>query len=148
MPIEKMIMGTPTYGRGLHMPEPDCEEQGTPCEYDPDATTAPGEEASSRQEDGYQTGFYCPGITGFPMGPYTRQMGHYGYLEILQLDVNDTLVFLPDAVPHEWTHVWDECYQSPHMHNGPYWLGYDDEQSVAVKAAYTNSLGAAGVMIW
>ena len=32
--------------------------------------------------------------------------------------------------------------------NGPYWIGYADEESVANKVRYANFLDIAGVMVW
>ena len=34
------------------------------------------------------------------------------------------------------------------MHNGPYWIGYDDEASLAIKAEFVNHLGIAGAFVW
>ena len=34
------------------------------------------------------------------------------------------------------------------MHNGPYWIGYDDEASLAIKAEFANHLGLAGAFVW
>merc|ERR1711997_346713 len=75
------------------------------------------------------------------MGPYTRQDGIWGYLEILQAFNNDTLINLPGAQPHGWTTVTDDCYDAPYAYNGPYWISYDDEESVALKTQYANLLG-------
>lgn len=76
-PAEKMILGMPTYGRGVQLVDPDLN------------------------------GLFCPADDGFPMGSYTRQKGHYGYLEVLQLFHNTTYDYLPEAVPGEWTVVRD-----------------------------------------
>jgi GH18 family chitinase len=32
--------------------------------------------------------------------------------------------------------------------NGPYWIGYDDEESFTVKSKYINFKGLAGAMLW
>jgi len=79
---------------------------------------------------------------------HTKQMGHYGYLEVLQLLDNDTYLYLPEAEPHEWVVHVDECHHTPYITNGPYWIGYDDVDSFTYKAKYANFLGAAGVMVW
>ena len=34
------------------------------------------------------------------------------------------------------------------LDNGPYWISYDDEQSVALKTKYANFLGLAGSFGW
>ena len=54
---------------------------------------------------------------GIPAGPYTQQDGIWGYLEILQAFKNDTLEWLPEATPHNWTVVTDDCYDAPYACN-------------------------------
>ena len=44
--------------------------------------------------------------------------------------------------------VVDDCYKTPYAFNGPYWIGYDDIESIALKAQYVNFLGVGGAMIW
>ena len=95
-----------------------------------------------------ETGLYCPTSGGIPEGPYTRIEGIWGYQEILQARNNDTLINLPDATVHGWTDVIDDCYKAPYMYNGPYWIGYDNEESIKIKVQYANFLEIAGVMIW
>jgi chitinase len=117
-PAEKMVLGMPSYGRGFELIDP----------------------ASN--------GLYCKADRGFPMGPYTRQRGVLGYLEIRQLFVNDTYTNLPGAVPGDWTVVVDDCYMAPYMYNDQYWMGYDDPESIAMKVRYANLRGLAGAMVW
>ncbi len=62
-------------------------------------------------------GLYCPADDGVPEGPYTRQIGIWGYQEIMQAQNNETLINLPDAVPKSWKIVTDDCYQAPYMGN-------------------------------
>ena len=58
--------------------------------------------------------YYSFLFQGIPAGPYTQQDGIWGYLEILQAMNNDTLINLPDAKPHDWTIVRDDCYDAPY----------------------------------
>jgi len=95
-----------------------------------------------------ETGVYCPAKDGIPAGPYTQQDGIWGYLEILQAFNNDTLINLPGANPHDWTVVVDDCYDAPYAYNGPYWISYDDVDSVALKTKYANFLNLAGSFGW
>jgi len=95
-----------------------------------------------------ETGLYCPAKDGIPAGPYTQQDGIWGYLEILQAFNNDTLINLPGATPKDWTTVVDDCYDAPYAYNGPYWISYDDSDSVALKTQYANKLGLAGMFGW
>ena len=94
-------------------------------------------------------GLYCPTDAGIPWGPYTQQIGIWGYQEILQAMYNTTMnEQMPEAVPGQWKTVTDSCYQAPYMHNGPYWIGYDDEFSLTVKTEFVNHLGIAGAFVW
>ena len=75
MTPSKMVLGMPTYGRGNQLIDNDLN------------------------------GLFCPSDSGFPMGPYTRQRGHFGFIEALQLfdERNNTdgsgfgYPYLPDA---------------------------------------------------
>ena len=96
-----------------------------------------------------ENGLYCPTDAGIPWGPYTQQIGIWGYQEILQAIYNETMnEQMPEAVPGAWQVFVDSCYQAPYMHNGPYWIGYDDEASLAIKAEFVNHLGIAGAFVW
>lgn len=117
-PKEKLAMGFAQYGRGMTL------------------------------DNNEENGLYCPAKDGIPAGPYTQQDGIWGYLEILQAFNNDTLINLPGATPHDWTVVVDDCYDAPYAYNGPYWISYDDVDSVSLKAKYANLLGIAGCFGW
>jgi len=118
VPKEKIVLGTPLYGRGFVL--------------------------NNTEENG----LYCGAHAGIPAGPYTRQDGIWGYQEIIQAFTNETLINLPDGKPKDWTVVVDDCYQAPYAYNGPYWIGYDDEESMRVKAKFINFLDIAGAMVW
>jgi len=118
VPVEMMAIGFPAYGRGFQVVDPEIN------------------------------GLYCPADDGNPMGPYTRQLGNYGYLEVLQLFNNGSYLFMPEAEPNAWEVHVDDCYHAPYVTNGPYWIGYDDVESLSIKAKYANFIGAAGVMMW
>lgn len=47
-----------------------------------------------------------------------------------------------------WTIVWDTQQQVPYSYNGLQWVGYENAQSVKVKADYAIANNLAGVMIW
>lgn len=42
----------------------------------------------------------------------------------------------------------DGCYMAPYAVNGPYWIGYDDVDSMKYKAQYINYMKVGGAMIW
>merc|ERR1712038_1116512 len=99
-------------------------------------------------EDEELTGIYCPAVSGTPAGPYTQQEGFWEYYEIMQAFNNDTLPWLPGATPGGWTTVVDGCYLAPYSFNGPYWVSYDNVESMGIKAQWVNSLGLGGAMVW
>ncbi len=70
LPLDKMVLGVPTYGRGFTLGK---------ANYDDDDDDD-SDDRDEADEDGYDRGYYCPSERGLPMGPYTRQSGHYGYL--------------------------------------------------------------------
>jgi len=119
MPREKINVGLATFGHGFVLPE--------------------GSE---------ETGLFCPAVSGNPKGPYTGTVGFWGYYEILQAFNNDTLPWLPGATPHGWTTVVDGCVLAPYSYNGPYWIGYDDVDSIRLKAQWINSMNLGGAMVW
>lgn len=69
-------------------------------------------------------------------GPYTNAQGTIGYNEICELYLAT------------WERVWDDEQQVPHIVGEGQWIGYDDEQSVALKAQYARDNGLGGYMIW
>ena len=76
-------------------------------------------------------------------GPYTREPGSLGYNEICSL--------LGGGESNSWTVVRDPDYLAPYAYtnNGQrQWVGYDDQQSLALKAQYAKSMGLGGVMMW
>jgi len=98
-------------------------------------------------DDTSKTGLYCPAHAGIPKGLYTRQDGFWGYQEIEAALHGNPLAQLPADTGH-WTTVVDDCYKAPYAFNGPYWIGYDDVDSVALKTQYANFLNIAGAFVW
>lgn len=48
----------------------------------------------------------------------------------------------------DWQRTWLESKQVPIKINGNQWLGYDDIQSVSIKAQYAKNQNLGGVMLW
>ena len=46
---------------------------------------------------------------------------------------------MPEATPGAWEIVVDSCYQAPYMTNGPYWVSYDDPDSLTLKVCTVHS---------
>lgn len=47
-----------------------------------------------------------------------------------------------------WTDHWDDNAKVPYMTKGNYFLSYDNEKSIGLKAQYINDNGLAGVIVW
>lgn len=72
-------------------------------------------------------------------GPYTREPGSLGYNEICEAFQRQ---------PNSWTIVRDPDYLAPYAYNDRQWVGYDDMQSLALKAQFAKSMGLGGMMMW
>jgi len=84
-----------------------------------------------------ETGLYCPSAGDAPGGPYTEEPGMWGYLEILKAFKEG-----------DYTDTVDGCSKAPYAVNGRYWIGYDNKESIALKAKYANYRGLGGAMIF
>lgn len=47
-----------------------------------------------------------------------------------------------------WTEHWDDNAKVPYLTKGNYFLSYDNEQSIGLKAQYVVDKGLAGVIVW
>jgi chitinase len=47
-----------------------------------------------------------------------------------------------------WTEHWDDNAKVPYLTNGNYFLSYDNERSIGLKAQYVVDKGLAGVIVW
>merc|ERR1712168_13304 len=83
-------------------------------------------------------GIYAPARDGNPAGPYTRAKGTWGYQEICDKVVS----------PGDWTVVRNEYISAPYAYKDNIWIGFDDEESIRLKAQYALSRNLAGVMFW
>ncbi|XP_054162596.1 chitinase-3-like protein 1 [Oppia nitens] len=106
---KKLIMGLPLYGRGFTLANP------------------------------LENGFKAPATgKGCKEGPYTRQTGILGYMEIC-----DNFKTQP------WNKLRDDIYQKvPYAVYGDQWIGYDDQQSLREKVAFLKNRGLGGACVW
>jgi chitinase len=88
--------------------------------------------------DPNQHGFYDTAYVGIDPGPYTGQTGFWGYNEICEKMQKES----------GWTIVRDPVYMVPYAYRGYQWIGYDDEQSIALKVHYLQQKGLGGGMVW
>lgn len=73
-------------------------------------------------------------------GPYTREPGSLGYNEICEAFMKQ---------PEAWTIVRDPDYLAPYAYNKErQWVGYDDIESLTLKAQYARTMGLGGMMMW
>ncbi|MBQ4801856.1 T9SS type A sorting domain-containing protein [Aquimarina sp. MMG015] len=47
-----------------------------------------------------------------------------------------------------WTKKWDDQAKVPYMTKGNFFLSYDDEESIGIKAQYINDNNLAGTIVW
>ncbi|MBQ0732745.1 glycosyl hydrolase family 18 protein [Aquimarina celericrescens] len=47
-----------------------------------------------------------------------------------------------------WTRKWDDQAKVPYMTKGNFFLSYDDEESIGIKAAFINDNNLAGTIVW
>ncbi|XP_068242084.1 acidic mammalian chitinase-like [Palaemon carinicauda] len=93
-----------------------------------------------RIKDETNTGIYAPATQPGAAGPYTREPGYLGYNEICEYQMTE-----------DWTVVHDPAMNEPYAYyipNNYLWVGYEDPDSVAIKAQYTLDKGLAGCMVW
>ena len=84
-------------------------------------------------------GINAPASQKGQAGPYTREPGSLGYNEICEA---------LQRQPSAWTLVRDPDYLAPYAYNGRQWVGFDDPQSLALKAQFAKSMGLGGLMMW
>ncbi|KAJ9581749.1 hypothetical protein L9F63_003818, partial [Diploptera punctata] len=68
-------------------------------------------------------------------GPYTRESGFLGYNEICEEQ-------------SKWTVHWEDQQKVPYACNGNQFVGYDNIESIKIKAEYIVEKGLGGGMIW
>ncbi|KAH8299319.1 hypothetical protein KR044_000387, partial [Drosophila immigrans] len=83
--------------------------------------------------DNSQTSPGSPSKGDGAAGPYTRQNGFLGYMEIC---VNN------------WQTVFDDGTKSPYAFQGDQWVGYDNVQSIELKMQLVSSRNLGGAMTW
>ncbi|KAG4076517.1 hypothetical protein HA402_011333 [Bradysia odoriphaga] len=70
-------------------------------------------------------------------GPYTLESGTLSHLEICE-----------KLKSSGWTTVFDDKQKNPYSYNGNQWIGYDNTQSVQIKAEYAVARNLGGIMVW
>ena len=70
-------------------------------------------------------------------GPYTREAGSLGYNEICESFLRE-----------KWTIVRDPYHMAPYAFRDRQWVGYDDMESIALKALLAVKMNLGGAMFW
>jgi len=56
--------------------------------------------------------------------------------------------YIVQATTSGWTEYWDDVAKVPYKTNGNYFLSYDNERSIGLKAQYVKDNSLAGVIVW
>jgi len=84
-------------------------------------------------------GLYAPTNGGVPEGPYTRQMGIWGYNEICEKFQTEK---------DQWKISINPYVKAPYAFSGRNWIGYEDVESIYYKAEYARKMDLGGAMVW
>ncbi len=121
VPANQINFGIPFYGRGV-------------ITNGPAGLNAPTLKRSETvQPDGPIT--TCADFTNWPRDVYDGTPNHF-YIQ------------QQTGSGSGWTKHWDDQAKVPYMTKDNFFLSYDDEQSVGIKAQYIKDNGLAGTIIW
>ncbi|WP_442265603.1 Ig-like domain-containing protein [Tenacibaculum sp. ZS6-P6] len=122
VPKNKICFGAPFYGRGVI----------TAGNADLNASTV--KRSENVQPDGpIQT---ASDFTNWPRDVYDGTPNYY-YIKQKALSANSG-----------WTRKWDNEAKVPYLVNGKYFLSYDDEESIGIKAQFINDNQLGGTIVW
>ncbi|MGQ1947040.1 glycosyl hydrolase family 18 protein [Geofilum sp. OHC36d9] len=123
VPSTMINMGCPFYGRGVV------------CTNDASVNVPTQKVSVTVQPDGPIS--TCADYTNWPLDIYD---GTPNYFYIAQKTGLGTI--------NGWTRHWDDQAKVPYLTNGKYFLSYDDEESIGIKAQFINDNNLAGSIIW
>lgn len=122
VPTAKICFGAPFYGRGVI----------TKGNADLNAPTV--KRAETVQPDGPIT--TCADYTNWPKNVYDGTPNYF-FIKQKALQANSG-----------WTRKWDAQAKVPYLVKGNYFLSYDDEESIAIKAQFINEEKLGGTIVW
>ncbi len=123
VPTNMVNMGCPFYGRGVV------------CQNTAALNATTQKTSVTIQPDGPIT--TCADYTNWPLDVYD---GTPNYFYIKQKTGLGTT--------NGWIRHWDDQAKVPYLTNGKYFLSYDDEESIGLKAQYILDKQLAGTIIW
>lgn len=91
----------------------------------------------SKDNHGLHAGIRRWDTDGGKPGPYTNASGFHAYFEICK-NVQD----------NGWKREWDDIGKCPYAYKDDQWVGYEDEQSLAIKLDFIIKQGYGGAMVW
>ena len=121
VPSTKINFGIPFYGRGV-------VTEGTA------ALNAP---TSKRN------------VTIQPDGPVSTSADYTNWpLDVYDGTPNHFFIKQKTGAGSGWTRQWDDQAKVPYMTKGNFFLSYDDEESIGIKAQYINENNLGGTIVW
>ncbi len=123
VPSEMVNMGCPFYGRGVI------------CDGTAALNAATVKTSVTIQPDGPIS--TCADYTNWPLDVYDGTPNYYYIVQQTGL-----------GTTNDWTRYWDDQAKVPYMTNGEYFLSYDDEESIELKAQYIVDNNLGGTIIW
>ncbi len=121
VPANKINMGAPFYGRGV-------VTNGTA------SLNAPTTKVN---------------VTIQPDGPISTAADYTNWpLEVYDGTPNHFFIKQKTGSGSGWTRQWDDQAKVPYMTKGNFFLSYDDEESIGIKAAFINDNNLAGTIVW
>ncbi|OQR75642.1 endochitinase-like [Tropilaelaps mercedesae] len=91
----------------------------------------------SKDNHGLRAGIRRWDTDGGKPGPYTNASGFHAYFEICQ-----------NVQKGGWKREWDDVGKCPYAYKDDQWVGYEDEESVAIKLDFIIKQGYGGAMVW
>ncbi|XP_003745198.1 endochitinase [Galendromus occidentalis] len=91
----------------------------------------------SKDNHGLRAGIRRWDTDGGKPGPYTNASGFHAYFEVCQ-----------NVKENGWTREWDDIGKCPYAYKDDQWVGYEDEESVAIKLDFIIKQGYGGAMVW
>ena len=126
MPLDKLVLGIPYYGRSFTLKSKSEKSFGS---------AAIGKLISIETRRSFFKNNY---LGDGAAGEATREKGFLSYgFEICKYIKKEN-----------WTRKWSKEHQVPFAYKSNQWVGYDDPKSISLKCEYVSKRKLAGAMLW